>query len=165
MKYLIVLLMTLASPLALSLQIQDFKFGPMCGINAEEMGWVCFEQNDIYITGQSSCNIRNNLNKCTWYGFQFDYTGYERGAKIMCSFEQGTKTEIVNLKGKDYKAMSTGTFELELKSDSGSFINPQYSLLRIALPKNQINETKVNCNYKGKHAFGYKYKTIFPLIH
>jgi len=38
-----------------SIEIENFRSGLMCGTNKVDMGWVCFEQEEILISGQSSC--------------------------------------------------------------------------------------------------------------
>ncbi|WP_444957792.1 hypothetical protein [Microbulbifer sp. ZKSA002] len=52
-----------------AIEISNFKSGLMCGINKDDMGWVCFAQEEIKITGQSSCISNGNEFKCTWYGY------------------------------------------------------------------------------------------------
>lgn len=52
MKILIAILLFFSLSVS-AIEISDFKSGLMCGINKDDMGWVCFEQEEINVTGQS----------------------------------------------------------------------------------------------------------------
>lgn len=54
-KFIVFLFLSCVGFQAYGLEISNFKSGPMCGINMDDMGWVCFEDEEIHVTGQSSC--------------------------------------------------------------------------------------------------------------
>ncbi|TQV70796.1 hypothetical protein FKG94_20950 [Exilibacterium tricleocarpae] len=163
MQNLIAVIFLLLAAKASALEISDFKFGHMCGINKDDMGWVCFEAEKIYITGQSLCVSKNEVLKCTWYGFSFNYTGAKKGQKIRCNHTQSNPIYDINLDSASEKPSTIGSYTFTLEKEEGHFVNPQYSVLGTSGKSKPLKiEQKTHCISEGKKVFGYKFISIYP---
>ena len=146
-----------------ALEISDFKSGLMCGINKDDMGWVCFEQREIKITGQSSCVSQNNQFKCTWYGYSFNYSNAQQGQVIDCTYTQSKPTYSVDLNSKSDVPVETSTFSFSLSKDNGYFINPQYSALSSSEDEKPLKiEQDVKCYSGGELLYEYGFTLVYP---
>jgi hypothetical protein len=161
-KYLL-LCLTLFASHAHALEIKDLKVGLICAINKVDMGWVCIEEENIEITGQSSCIANGKEEKCTWYGYSYRYEAEQAGEQIECKYNYSKPVNPVNIYTKEATS-DVGTFNYKLPKKSGYYINAQYSQLAVA--KKGENETisKVECFHNNKLLFKYGFKTILPTI-
>jgi len=162
MKLLATFFLFIFATNAYSLEISDFKSGLMCGINKDEMGWVCFEQENILITGQSSCSSQGVARKCTWYGYSFNYRNAKKDQIIKCKYSYSRPTDLINYESELDQDTTYSEFEFKLKKPDGYFINPQYSTLAIAKPGEGINVQNVVCSSEGNKLYEYTFKTISP---
>lgn len=148
---------------ASALEVTNFKSGQMCGINKNEMGWVCFEKEEIYVTGQSSCQSQGKELKCTWYGFSFDYSDAKKGQEINCEFSQSKPTYEINLTSANDTPSTTSVYTFVLAEREGAFINPQYSVLGTSGSEKPLRiVTKAECSSEGEKVFEYKFIAIYP---
>ena len=161
MKILILCLIFVFSSSAMSGEVLNFKAGLMCGINKDDLGWVCFEQKKIPITGQSSCIANGNIEKCTWYGFSFDYKNFQQSDVISCNYTASKVVKEINMSAVVKESTKHGEFNFTVQGGSGHFINPQYSLLK---PNSGSLNTSTVCKIKDKILFRYSFKTISPKV-
>ncbi len=163
MRNIVMSLIVLLSANVLGLEISDFKSGLMCGINKDDMGWVCFESEDIYVTGQSSCQSQSEIMKCTWYGFSFDYSNAKVGQEITCHYTRSEPASQINLQSQSDHTRSSGSFTFTLDKSKGYFVNPQYSVLQTSGNRNEFRlTTATECFSEGKPVFNYKFTSIYP---
>ena len=162
MKYILITMLLTAVD-ASALEITDFKSGLMCGINKDDMGWVCFEEERIPITGQSSCVSQGQDQKCTWYGYSFDYRDAKPGQEISCTYTQSVPIRHVDPDSADDESSTTGSYTFNLDAEEGFFFNPQYSILHTSGSDEQfeINQHTV-CVSEGKKVFEYQFITVYP---
>jgi hypothetical protein len=146
-----------------ALEISNFKSGQMCGINKDDMGWVCFESEEIYVTGQSSCQSQDRIFKCTWYGYSFEYSGAKQGQEISCKYTTSKPVYGVSLDSADSEPSTTSTYTFGLQDEEGYFVNPQYSALRTSgSSRPQKLFHKAECSSEGKRVFDYQFISIYP---
>ena len=148
---------------ASAIEITNFKSGLMCGINKDDMGWVCFEQEDILVTGQSSCVAKGKVEKCTWYGFSFDYKKAKPTDIIKCKYRSSIAITLLDKVSVIEENITEGAFELSVNSEEGRFINPMYTLLYIANEKYRSSLVVTECRVDGELVFEYRFKKILPI--
>jgi hypothetical protein len=163
LKRIIILLALFVSISAHSIEIENFKSGLMCGINKDDMGWVCFEQEEIQITGQSSCISGDKEFKCTWYGYSFDYKNAKPDQKINCKYWDSEPVTSINLEGVVKEPSKYFEFSYRLDKKEGDFVNSQYSALSVSGDR----ETKkiaqnVSCTSEGVEVFKYRFISVYP---
>lgn len=163
MKKFLVSLIVLFSANVSGLDISDFKSGHMCGINKDDMGWVCFESEDIYVTGQSSCQSQSEVVKCTWYGFSFEYSNAKVGQEITCHYTKSKPVYDVSLSSSSDEPSSASSYTFKLAESEGYFVNPQYSVLVTSDNNQELRlTTTAECFSEGKSLFSYKFTSIYP---
>jgi hypothetical protein len=163
LKLLALILLCFISTNLSALEISDFKSGLMCGINKDDMGWVCFDQREIQITGQSSCVSQGKQFKCTWYGHSFTYSNAKQNQVIDCTFSHSEPTHTVDLNSSSDEKTRTSEFSFSLDEGSGYFINPQYSALSLSENEKPLKiEQNVKCHIDGELLYEYGFTLIFP---
>lgn len=163
MKIVVFLFLAFLGTQVDALEISNFKSGPMCGINMDDMGWVCFEDEEIHVTGQSSCWSQGEILKCTWYGFSFEYIGARKGQEIECRSTTTRPTSHVNLSSRGEEPETTRTYTFALEEKEGYFVNPQYSVLATSgdtKPAKIVDETE--CWSEGEPVFEFRFISIYP---
>ena len=162
LKSFILFLTLLFSLSAQTIEIENFKSGLMCGINKDDMGWVCFEQEEIKITGQSSCVSNNEEFKCTWYGYSFNYKSAKPNQKIDCKFWESNPITSINLDGVVKESSKYFEFSFNLDKTEGYFINPQYSALTTS-SNDKIDKTiqKAICFSEGVEIYSYQFISVY----
>ena len=145
-----------------SIEIENFKSGLMCGINKDDMGWVCFEQEEIKITGQSSCLSNGEEFKCTWYGYSFNYKNAKPDQKIECKYWDSEPVTSINLEGVAKESSKYFEFSFNLDKSEGYFVNPQYSALGVS-GNDKVNKITqdVICYSEGLEIYKYKFISVY----
>ncbi|MDH5631289.1 MAG: hypothetical protein OEY96_14155 [Gammaproteobacteria bacterium] len=163
MKVFTLTILILISSITHSVEIENFKSGLMCGSDKDYLGWVCFEQKEILISGQSNCVSAGELFKCTWYGFSFDYNNAKKNQEISCSYSQSNPVSAIDINKRENNPKLTGTFKINLPEEEGSFVNPQYSALALSENNDPLKiTTDVVCHSDDKKLFEYQFITIYP---
>lgn len=163
LKKIIILLALSMSMSAHSIEIENFKSGLMCGINKDDMGWVCFEQEEIQITGQSSCVSGDREFKCTWYGYSFEYKNAKPDQEIKCKYWDSEPVTSVNLEGVEKESSKYFEFSYRLDKSDGYFVNPQYSALSVSGDRKIKKITQdVSCTSDGIEVFKYRFISVHP---
>jgi hypothetical protein len=145
------------------IEIDDFKSGLMCGINKNDMGRVCFEREEILITGQSSCASLGKEYKCTWYGYSFKYKKAKVGQEISCifTFSEPVAPRRLNSREMVKKRVNKGSFKLN--KESGYFVNPQYDIYGVSPNQMEYRRTQdVICSSEGVELYKYRFISVFP---
>ena len=161
MKIIALFLVIFISIPAQSIEIENFKSGLMCGINKDDMGWVCFEQEEIKITGQSSCVSNGQEYKCTWYGYSFEYRDAKPDQKIDCKFWESEPVRSINLEGVVNESSKYVEHSFILGQTEGYFANPQYSVLKPS-DNEKVNKVtqNVSCSSEGIEIYKYKFVSV-----
>jgi hypothetical protein len=151
-----------------AIEIGNFRSGLVCPYNSDNnnkrqtSGWICFETEAVYITGQSRCTFDGNERPCTWYGFEFDYSKLAGDEEITCKSKY---SEIGNIGNPDgVLAEDTNTFEysFKLRSDASHFYNPQYSLFSSSAKHEKIITDETVCSVDSQELFRFKFQLMFP---
>ncbi|WP_444893961.1 hypothetical protein ACJJIE_06255 [Microbulbifer sp. TRSA001] len=162
MKNLLFCLLAFISIPIQAIEISNFKSGLMCGINKDDMGWVCFAQEEIKITGQSSCISNGNEYKCTWYGYSFDYKDAKPNQKIDCKYWDSKPATSINLEGVAKEPSKYFEFSFHLDKPEGYFVNPQYSVLSVSENANMKKVTQdVSCSSEGVELYKYRFISVY----
>jgi len=135
----------------------------MCGTNKVDMGWVCFEQEEILISGQSSCESMGEEFKCTWYGYSFNYKNAKIGQEINCIYTDSEPTSSINLYSRASESARVHEFAFTLDKEEGYFVHPQYSILGLS-PNNDVHKVirDVVCSSEGEKLYEYRFITVLP---
>lgn len=163
MRNILLILFAMISAHSSAIDISNFKSGLMCGINKQDMGWVCFEEDEILISGQSSCVSMGEEFKCTWYGYSFNYKNAKKGQEIKCkyTYSEPIATQTIDSRSNEKKEIQYFTFSLE--DEEGYFVNPQYSPLKLSSSnKTQKLTQEVECSSRGKKLYEYRFITVYP---
>ena len=157
-----------------AVEVSNFKSGLVCPQKApnndnKSNGQICFETETVNITGQGTCVYNGNRERCTWYGYEFDYKNASSDQIIKCqvtSSEIGTygnPQEIVK------EETNTLEYELLLESKEGHFYNPQYSGFTYSTDGNSVstdgNSVKTQetiCFADEREVFRFIFKLIYP---
>lgn len=147
-------------------EISNFRFGKVCpyatdvdGANVRD-GWVCFETDTIRITGQGRCTYAGRELPCTWYGFEFDYSGVPEGAKVSCVAKSDTPSNYGDPEAVRSEGVSEQRYEFDLPAGAGRFFNPQYSVFE-ATAGATIAENTV-CSIDDHEVFRFNSRLVFP---
>jgi len=163
LRVIVLFLVIYISAPARSIEIENFKSGLMCGINKDEMGWVCFEQEEIKISGQSSCLSNGEEFKCTWYGYSFDYKDAKPDHKIDCKYWDSEPVTSINVDGVAKQNSKYFEFSFNLSKTEGHFINPQYSAFNVSgREKNSRIIQNVICSSEDKEIYKYDFISVYP---
>lgn len=153
---------------AQNIEITNFKSGLICPqkfafmkIGTKE-GSVCFETEDIYMTGQGLCEVNGEPRQCDWYGYEFNYSGAKNEQEITCVWTSSKNSQHVGPEGYRGKLNNTETFTFKLPSNSGRFYNPQYSVFRFSDGSSKIVTHNTVCSDRDRELFRFKFNTIFP---
>ncbi|MDK9762387.1 hypothetical protein KI743_10260 [Vibrio sp. D420a] len=150
MKYFILGIMCILSQSVLALDVFNIQSGDLCE-DIEGKRWVCHNNVDTYVTGQSRCMFNKQIEPCTWYGFEFDYRSYDKTVPLRCSLTFTYPIQFGNPNNLEGKS-DTKKFELFLEENEGRFFNPQYMLLP-RYGKALVVEHAIKCTYKDAPVF------------
>ena len=147
--------------------VTDVKSGLWCPSmhvpNSEIPGAVCHETETFQITGQSLCRLGDVENPCTWYGFEFAYSGSREGTALDCFVTAETATNFVSPNAPTLSERDSLEFSIEIPEGSGRLTNPQFSIFStVGDGETRENRFETVCSYQGNPVFSFSYKTIFP---
>lgn len=172
MKYALLLSMavpavTLTVAPCHALEIQNFRAGLLCDLDAKfatgdvPINWICFETETVYVTGQGQCTFDSQEKKCTWYGYEFDYSNASEEDEITCVSTSSVPVTIGTPKGVEKKNATVHEVSYTLPPGNGHHFNPQYSVS--AASRNQeSHETETVCSVGGRDLFRFRFTTIYP---
>lgn len=151
-----------------AIEIENFKSGLVCPYKPDNnnklqaSGWICFETEAVYITGQSRCTFDGKERSCTWYGFEFYYNNLAADEEITCISKSSEIGDIGNPDGIVAADTDTVEYSLKLKSDASHFFNPQYSLFSSSAGHEKIVDEETVCYLDSQELFRFKFRLMFP---
>lgn len=166
--------LTLATVLATApcyaIEIQNFRSGLLCDIDAESpegdvsVSWICVETETIYVTGQGQCTYDGHAEKCTWYGFEFDYSDASEDDEITCVSASSLPVNIGTPKGIEEKDVTIHEWSFTVPPGKGHHFNPQYSVSRANTDHQTVNDSETLCSVDGKELYRFRQTTIYPAL-
>ncbi len=165
MRLAIASLLILASSPAAAIEIANFKSGLVCSSPKSARvadGWICHETQDILVTDQSRCVYDGATKRCTWFGFEFDYTANEIGTKLQCQVETSHPTSPGNPSKVLAKDVTSQSHEFELEGANGHFFNPMYYVFAVTTPDRAKQAETFTCKTGNKVLFQAKFNLHFP---
>lgn len=122
---------------------------------------ICFETEDIYITGQGRCTFDGKKYPCTWYGYEFDYVNNtDTDITMVCEVLADEHSVYGNPDGLDDPDINR--YEVTLSSGRNHFSNPQYTLFKIVSEKTAKKQI-TTCSVTGREIFTVKYTIHMPI--
>lgn len=169
---LTVLFLAIPSGPSLALEIQNFKFGLVCELEVElesaeidlPVEWICFETETVYITGQGRCVYDRQDKHCTWYGYEFDYTGAVEGDEIFCRSASVLLGNLGTPKGIDEEGVTAHEWSYSLPPGDGHHYNPQYTVFGIQDETERVDSDQTVCTYNGKELYRFQFTKVFPAV-
>lgn len=162
MRFATFLLLLSLSSQSLAFEITNFTSGLAC-TDGHSFGWICHDTEVIHLTGQGRCNWDGEEYPCTWYGFEFEYSGNKVGDAIDCQYSTSQSADAGNPQEVISEESNEGTFTLQLKDESGRFYNPQYSLFAVQSEQGAIQRTETTCYKDGDVLFEFRFQIHYPV--
>lgn len=150
-----------------ALEIQNFRSGLLCDVDKKfttgdiPISWICFETETIYVTGQGQCTFDSQEKKCSWYGYEFDYSNASEEDEITCVSTSSVPVTIGTPKGVEKKDATVHELSYTLPPGSGHHFNPQYSVAA-ANPDEESHDTETVCSVDGRELFRFRFTKIYP---
>lgn len=166
----LILTFGLATAPSHALEIDNFRSGLLCDIDEEfsfgdvPIRWICFETEIIYVTGQGQCTYDGREEKCTWYGYEFEYSGATEDDEISCVSTSSLPGNVGNPKGVDETGVTVYEWSYKLPPGDGHHFNPQYSVAAASLDQETIRPEETVCSVDGKELYRFRTTTIFPAV-
>ncbi len=152
-----------------ALEIDNFRAGLVCDLELElrdgrtmPVGWICVETETIQVTGQGRCIWAGEEKHCTWYGFEFDYTGATEEDEIVCKRTSTKPMTEGNPDGINKQGVTESEYTISVPPGDGHFFNPQYSLLSYFGPSGREASSETACFFEDEEVFRFRFNTIFP---
>ncbi len=167
MRTCLLVLAILASQPSQAVDITNFRSGLACTntrLTDDGTGWICQPTEDVLVTDQGTCVFNGAQEKCTWVGFEFDYSNAIEGEKLQCVSEASLPMEIGNPRERIAVDATSHDYELELGSKTGHFFNPQYFIFAARKPGNSTIVEQERCSSAGKVLFEYKFNIRYPIV-
>lgn len=165
--------LVLTTPLTVApcyaVEIQNFRSGLLCDIDVEvatgdvPISWICLETETIHITGQGQCTYDGQEEKCTWYGYEFDYSNARAEDEITCVSTSSVPTNIGSPRGVEAENVTVHERSYTLPPGSGHHFNPQYSVARARLDEQSVHDETV-CSVDGKELYRFRFTKIYPVL-
>jgi len=155
-----------ATPLPADVDITNVKSGLMCLYQPNSEGdlkidpKVCFDTEEIKITGQGQCVFDGKKRPCTWYGFEFAYNNKTNNQITMTCHFTSNKPKVLG-NPEEVLTDDDTNYEIKLEPGKGHFSNPQYTLFRYT---NSL-ETILNinrCEIDSREAFEARFNITLP---
>ncbi len=153
-----------------AVEIQNFRSGLLCEMDQESavgdvsISWICLETETIYITGQGQCTYDGQAKKCTWYGYEFDYSNASEEDEITCVSTSSLPVNIGTPKGVDAEEVTVYEWSYTLPPGNGHHFNPQYSVAAAHLDRQSVNDEETVCSVDGKELYRFRFTIIFPAL-
>ncbi len=153
-----------------ALEIQNFRSGLVCELEYEmsdldwPIEWICFETETVYITGQGRCVWDGEDKHCTWYGYEFDYTGATGEEEITCSMTSELPFNEGSPAGVSDKNITNAEWSYSLEPGDGHHYKPNYSVFGPQDEYESLNTTSTTCSLDGKELYQYRMTRIYPAM-
>jgi hypothetical protein len=167
MRFCLLVLAILASSSSRAVEITNFKSGLACthtSMTKDQVAWVCQPTIDVLLTDQGICVFNGIEKPCTWVGFEFDYSNAGKDQKLQCVSETSLPVD----QGNPTKLIASGSksesYEIELKSGSGHFFNPQYFVFTGRSAGDSVLISKGRCSESGRSVLEYVFNVHYPIV-
>ena len=144
------------------LQITNLRVGLVCPHSHSERGSICFDATQVPITGQGTCVYAGQEYPCTWYGFEFDYTGARPGDELACVITSSSPVSYGNPIGPGEQNVARAEYRLPLENSAGHFYNPQYTLSGPHAPNISSVTNETVCSFGGREMFRFHLEVQYP---
>jgi hypothetical protein len=169
-RHLPMLILLAAAVPADAVEISNHRAGLAC-MNSQlpgrsEAGWICQPTSEILVTDHGICVYNGEKKRCTWLGFEFDYSGASEGETLHCVSESSLPVDSGNPKGIVAEDITSESYEIPLQAGSGHVFNPQYFIFtaRRLGADDAILEQRTRCGAGGETLFEHTFKVVFPLV-
>jgi hypothetical protein len=167
MRFCLLVIALLLSCPSHAVQITKFKSGLACThikLTADGPGWICQPTVDVLMTDQGSCVFNGAEKRCTWVGFEFDYSKAKKGEKLQCVGETSFPTENGNPSKLIASGATSENYTIDLEPGSGHFFNPQYFVFTGRAPESSVLVATTRCKAEGNVVFEYTFKVHYPTV-
>lgn len=155
-----------AAPVSTAVDVTNVKSGLICPYSIDNEGGyeydprVCFETEEINITGQGQCVFNGERKLCSWYGFEFEYNNKtENPVPLNCHFSSNRQKTFGN--PKEILDDDASSYEIMLEPGINHFSNPQYTVFQYSpMEKKSININ--TCEIDGHEVFTARFNVIIP---
>ena len=169
---LTVLLLAFPTGPSFALEIQNFKFGLVCELEVElesaevdlPVEWICFETETVYITGQGRCVYNRQDEHCTWYGYEFDYTGAVEGDEIFCRSASVRPGNLGTPKGVDEEGVTVHEWSYSLPAGRRPSLQPAIFCLRFSGRNRDGDSDQTVCTFNGEELYRFQYTKVYPAL-
>jgi hypothetical protein len=142
--------------------VKNLVSGLVCGDGGGDRR-VCFQSEDVFVTGESSCVYAGRTAPCTWYGFSFDYELAKDAVTLQCSWSSTDRGSVGNPSEELAQEVNNASYEIELTRGENSFFNPQYSVLPTPLQeKGKVTRIEQSCSFQGVSLFEVTFTLHYP---
>jgi len=142
--------------------VKKFERGPLCRVGDAKFR-VCANAEEVQITGDSECTYDGKVERCTWYGFSFEYEPRVVETRLSCSWSSSEGARPGNPVGASANVVNEGQYELVLRPGTTRFINPQYAVLpRSAELVARSMKFDQRCTHRGQTVFEFSLNLHFP---
>ena len=163
-RLMAVLVLFVLSTSARSAEIHNFRAGLAC-TDGVSFGWICHETEQIMITGQGSCVYNGEDAPCTWYGFQFEYSGFTEDTVFECTAMSSVPKNIGNPELEEKQNAVSNTYTLDdIEVGEGFYFNPQYRTFGLAEEALSHQYETVECRLDGVKQVEFSREIIFPTL-
>ena len=151
-----------------AIEVSNFKSGLVCEVDVETpdadvpIMWICFETETVYITGQGECIYARKEERCTWYGYEFEYSGAEDGDSIDCISSSTEPTNVGNPEEMTDEAATTSEWSIAVGPGRGRHFNPQYTVSTFAHDQDMPIHNETVCFVDGEEVFRFRFTIIIP---
>ena len=152
------------------LKVANLRVGEVChelavdNVQTNRKSSICFETEEIHVNGQGRCRAVGFSGPvpCTWYGYEFDYSGASPGDVIVCTLTSSKPSVYLNPREIVSEETTSVVYELALETPEGHLYNPQYSILHSSGPKGVVLDEETKCYAGDKQLFSFRRRLIYP---
>lgn len=139
----------------------SFKSGRVC-TRPDGTQEVCEEAVDIDVDGSQQCEFDHRTVRCNWFGWEFDYAGFDPTVPVRCEWVRSMPADEGNRDGVRQGNATTGASEVFLPAASGHFISPGFQNHTTPPGGAQVVvAVRFDCTYAGSPLFAVDYRFHF----
>ncbi|WP_375205150.1 hypothetical protein [Hyphococcus sp.] len=156
------------SGVAEAIEIKNFKSGLACpdasSDSATNPKHICLEVTTVHITGQGRCSYDGIKRPCTWFGFEFDYSGATANDVLSCVVATNEAVNYGTPDSADARALKSYEYELPLEDKNGHIFNPQYAILQYLSENTAIMDEKTVCSVDDQQVIQFEFRFVYPVL-
>ncbi|MGD2070470.1 MAG: hypothetical protein PVI57_17475, partial [Gemmatimonadota bacterium] len=129
-------------------RVTDGTSGVVC-LDEEGPANVCEAAVEIDIRGEETCDWSDEIQyPCTWYGWEIDYGGTERGDTLVCDVFRSSRTTF-GPRTEEVTGERTARYTEALEATHGHLFHPSYNTYAPVEEPVTVGETH-RCSYRGR---------------